>query len=511
MDGLPLFLIPGYIYGIGYLISRFLLNKRDFVFAVFTSLTLWCIIGWYSFGYLKEMVYILSLAGTIGLVIGFKDLIKQMWVVVAFIGAILLRYMIIFPLHYPYGNDSIMHSYATYTIVSHGGFSKIIEPFGIEGFGNFNLGFHFVAAGLHYLSGFKIIGSVIFTNYIFWGAYFLALYHWLKDLRWAFMIAFITVRPSNFMAWGGFPTLASMSFSIFAFGLDPIISIPFWMGALSTHFITSIPALSAYILVHRKSVLRFRFILLFLGFTALLIPQYYHLIMNNFALQPYENRILSQFVLSTFPESALFAFIYLIMAFIGYDSSLRKRVPPYAILLPISLGIVSYLFALLDLKSHHVKGFYMARLYVPLIIPAIFGFVKIFKKFRFSDIGAFILGCALTFYSHKKYDKDPRIWKYVENCCKDLEGKWAYTRYGTEESFLPAFGIPAYMSHYLITQLEEMREFAKDKEFAVIFLRKNDKNPKVREIVEKYGILIKEFPSVEVYKLKRSVKGKDIF
>ncbi len=510
LQSLKLLLVPGYIYGIGYLISGFFLRRRDFVFSVFASITFWCLIGWFSFGYLKYIVYFFSFIGLIGFILGFKDFLNQKMVLLAFIAVIVFRYFLIFPLNFPYGNDSIMHTYTTHTIINNGGFGRIIEPFGIEGFGNINLGFHFVAAGIHYLTNFEVIDSVIFTSYIFWGLYFLSLYHWLRDLRWAFIIAFITVRPSTFMAWVGFPTLASMAFSIFAFGLNPKLSIPFWTGALSTHFITSIPALLVYGFIHRKSIFKFHFILPAAGAIILLVPQYYHLIINNLSLQPYENRILNEFVVTTFPKSLLFALIYMILAFVGYDSELRERIPIFAVIIPILIGIISFLFALFDLKPHYIKAFYMARLYVPLIIPAIFGLVKILKKIRFLKILAFFIGCSTIFYSHKKYDKDPDIWKYVKNCCYELKDKWVYTKYGTEESFLPAFGIPAYMSHYLITQIYEIKQLAKEKEFGIVFLREDDNNPKVREVVNKYGILIKEFPKVKVYKLRKSVKGRNI-
>jgi len=69
------------------------------------------------------------------------------------------------------------------------------------------------------------------------------------------------------------------------------------------------------------------------------------------------------------------------------------------------------------------------------------------------------------------------------------------------------FGVQAYFSHYIITQLHEFKERAKEEYFGYIFLRKDEKNPAVLEVVNKYGVLIKDFGKLKVYKLRERVKG----
>ncbi len=515
MDGIPLLqtlrfaFIPAYIFGIGYLLSKFLLKRGDFTSSVFLSLSIWSVIGWFSSGYLEYITWILTLIGFLGLFIGIKDLISDGESVLGFLVAILLRFLVVLPLTFPYGNDTIMHTYTTYTIVKHGGFFPNFEPFGFGGNGSFNLGFHFISATLSYITDLNALNSVILAGYVFWGAYFLAINTFLKDWKTSMVITFITLGPSTFMAWGGFPTLASVSFSIYAFSLSGTISLPFWMASFSTHFIPSSVAFLAYIISRRRDINKaFLFGLLIVA--LILLPQYITILRQNSSLEPYENAVLNTFVKSSFVKPLIFNVVYLLLAFIGYKKFdwLREKIPPWVIFLPIVFGVLSYLLAVFDLRPHHIKSFYMGRLFVPLIIPALFGLKWIIQRFKVLYIPVFLVGLALVYNAHKNYKKDPDIWSYVSTFKPDT--LWTYVKYGTEESFLPAFGVPAYYSHYIITQLYDVKEFAIKKRFGYVFLRDKERNKKVLEVVKRDGILIRDFGKLKVYKLKKPVMGSSL-
>lgn len=515
MDGIPILqairfiLIPAYFYGLGYLPLRILLKKGDFTSSVFLSLSIWSVIGWFSFGYLKYLTWILTLIGLFGLILGFKDLISDRENVFGFLLTIFLRIIILIPLTFPYGNDTIMHAYTTSTILKHGGFFPNFEPFGFGGMGSFNLGFHFISATLSYITGLNPINSVILASYIFWGTYFLAINTFIKDWKNSLVITFITLGPSTSMAWGGFPTLASLSFSIYAFSLVGPISLPFWMASFSTHFIPASVAFLSYIVSRLRDINKG--FLLGLGIMGLiLLPQYIILITQNASLEPYENTVLNTFVKNTFFKPLIYNMFYLLLAFLGYKKfdGLRDKVSPWVIPLPILFGSLSFLWAVFDLKPHYIKSLYMGRLFVPSIIPAFFGLKWIIRRFKILYIPLLLLGFALIYRAHARYSKNPHIWYYITNFKPDT--LWAYVKYGTEESFLPAFGTPAYFSHYIITHLYDVKEFALNKKFGYIFLRDEDKNEKVLKVVRKEGILIKDFGRLKVYKLKKSVMGSSL-
>lgn len=515
MDGISLLqalrfiFIPAYLFGLGYLVSKFLLKRGDFTSSVFLSLSIWSVIGWFSFGYLEYITWILTLIGFLGLFIGIKDLIQDKENLLGFLSAIFLRFLAVLPLTFPYGNDTIMHTYTTYTIVKHGGFFPNFEPFGFGGMGSFNLGFHFISATLSYITGLSALNSVILAGYIFWGTYFLAINTFIKDWKISLVIAFITLGPSTFMAWGGFPTLASVSFSIYAFSLSGTLSLPFWMAAFSTHFIPASVAFLSYLISRRKDINR-TFLFGLLIFAAILSPQYFAILGQNSSLEPYENNTLNIFVKDTFIKPLIFNFVYLLLAFIGYKKfdGLKEKLPPWVILLPIVFGVLSYLWAIFDLRPHHIKSFYMVRMFVPIIIPAFFGLKWVIQRFKVLYIPIFLVGLAFVYKAHARYKKDPNIWSYVSTFKADT--LWAYVMYGTEESFLPAFGTPAYYSHYIITHLHDVRVFASKRKFGYVFLRDKERNKRVLEVVKKDGILIRDFGKLKVYKLKKPVMGSSL-
>ena len=212
-----------------------------------------------------------------------------------------------------------------------------------------------------------------------------------------------------------------------------------------------------------------------------------------------EGATLNLFVIKTFWKHAVFMCVYIFLSIVGYryNGGIREEVPWYATVIPPLLGLLSLVWSL-----------YLARMYIPIIIPAILGIKWVFSRFKFLAYLSFIMGSAVVVVHHTFYAKDPKVWKYIKSCCKNE--KWIYTTYGSEESFLPIMGIPVYESHYLITQMSEARNLARTKDFSVVFLREKDSNTKVREIVSKYGILIKDFGYLKVYKLRRFVKGYEI-
>jgi len=503
---LRLFLIFPYLYGLGYVLGRVIFGRGDIAFSVFLSLTVWSVLGWFSFGYLKLLSWFLTFLGAFGMLWGFRDLLKEWKILLGFLTVILLRFLIISPLSFPYGNDAIMHVYTTSTIINHGGFYHIFEPFGVEGMGSFNLGFHYISASLSYITGLDPASSVILTAYIFWGTLFLAVNSFVNSPLLSVVITFTSVGISTFMAWGGFPTLASYSFSIFAFSFNGYLSIPFWLGAFSTHFITSSTAFLSYLVANWKNLDK-KFLLGLIIIALILSQQYFRIVFFGSEIQPYENFTLNRFVLDTFKKSALFSAIYIIFAFWGYKKypEIARKVPPISASIPLIFGLLSFFWAFFDLTPHQIKGFYLIRVLVPLVIPAFMGIKWFLENFKILTIPTFFLGFFTIYIAHKNYSKDPQIWEFVKTFKGD--GSWVFVKYRSEEAFLPMFGVPAYSSHYIITQLHEFKERAKEEYFGYIFLREDEKNPAVLEVVKKYGVLMKDFGKLKVYKLRERIKG----
>ena len=503
---LRLFLIFPYLYGFGYVLGRLIFRRGDFAFSLFLSLAVWSVLGWFSFGFLKPISWILTLVGVFGVFWGFRDLMGELKIILGFLAAIILRFLIMLPLNFPYGSDTIMHVYTTSTIIRHGGFYHLFEPFGVEGMGSFNLGFHYISASISYVTGLDPVSSVILTAHIFWGAFFLAVNTFVNSPILSFVISFASLGISRFMAWGGFPTLSSYSFSIFAFSFNGYLSLPFWLGAFSTHFITSSTAFLAYVIANRKNM-DGKFLLGLVIIALILFQQYISIILGGSDIQPYENFALNRFVVDTFKDSARISAIYLIFAFLGYKKfpEIGNKLPVISILLPLIFGILSYIWALFDLKPHQVKSLYLIRVLVPLVIPSFMGLKWLLKRVKILAIPLLLVGVISIYRGHKKYSKDPQIWEFVKTFKGD--GSWVLVRYGREEAFLPMFGVPAYASHYIITHLHEFREKAKKEYFGYVFLREDEKNPAILEAVNKYGILIRDFGKLKVYKLREKIRG----
>ncbi len=502
---LRLLLIFPQIYGFGYILGRFIFHRVDVTFSVFLSLAVLSVLGWFSFGFLNYISWVITFLGIFGTLLGFRDLIKEWRILLGYFAVIILRLFIISSLTFPYGNDAIMHIYTTSTIIKHGGFYNAFEPFGVEGMGSFNLGFHYISASLSYITGLDPSTSVILTAYIFWGTLFLSINTFVNSPTLSFLITLSSLGISTFMAWGGFPTLASYSFSIFAFSLNGYLSLPFWMGALSTHFITSSAALLAYTIANRNNLDKRFFV--GLGIIALILfQQYYHIILGGSDIQPYENFTLNRFVLDTSKKDIVYFTIYTILAFVGYKKfpEMAKKVPKISAFFPILFAILAFLWALFDLKPYQLKSFYIIRVLVPLVIPAFMGMKWILENFRILGIPAILIGSITISNSHNRYSKDPKIWEFIRNFKGD--GSWVFVRYGREEAFLPIFGVPAYSSHYIITLLHEFRERAKREYFGYMFIREGEKDTVILKVA-KNGILLKDFGKLRVYMLREKVKG----
>jgi len=306
---LAFLLLPGYLFGVGNLLLQFL-NQRDGLGeSIAASLVLWSVIGWFSFNHFKEVVIVLSLIGTLWTIIYL--LLKRpkfTMPVIMFFAAILLRYLPAAPSLYPYRKDFIMHTYATATILFHNGFGAQYYPFGVGGFGAFNIGFHFVSAGISILTGLEPINSVLVAVYIFWGVLFWALYRWTASPTIALITIFLLPYPLTYLRWGGFPTLAALSLGLLAFRNNPKNATIYWLGAFSIHFIpVSIPFL-VYV-IHRFR--HWKDTLPYLTF-LLLLPQYYFIFKYSLAMSPREMQVVDAYVVSVFPKA--FVIFLLIMA-----------------------------------------------------------------------------------------------------------------------------------------------------------------------------------------------------
>ena len=455
---MPLFLLlPGFLYGVGDMLLAALRMRRGFGEAVAISLAVWSIVGWFSFGHFRGVVLLLSGIGTLWLLyVIFKNRPKVTLPlpVALFFLAILLRWMMAAFALYPYQKDFIMHTYSTATILHYNGYGPEYYPFGVSGFGAFNLGFHFTAAGLSYLTGLKPIDAVVSTVYIFWGVLFWGIYRWIKN-PWISLLSIFTFHyPLNYLNWGGFPTLSALSLGLFAFKEKPSRALPYWLGAFSLHFIpVSVPFL-VYLAVHRHRLKEF---LPYLSM-VLLIPQYYLIFKWASHMSPEETRAVDVFVVSNFPKSSAVVLFLFLLALLGYRYRRLCRAPLWGVILSVFAGVVSFVFAYLHIPINAPKSLYMSRMVLLLLPPAAFGVLYLWKKVRWATLILPIAVSSYVAYRQVSAGLDPEDWKAIH---KVLGRKgWFLTSYGSEGAYLPALGSPSWKSHYIISQMDEFREAA---------------------------------------------------
>ncbi len=502
-------LLPGFLYGIGDLTLSLLRARRGFGESVAVSLTLWGVIGWFSFGHFREMVLLLSSVGTLWLIyVLLKERHKITTPVLLMLAAALLRYLLTSPFLYPYQKDFIMHAYSTATILHYNGYGPEYYPFGVPGFGAFNIGFHFVAAGLSYLTGLRPIDSVLLAVYTFWGVFFWAMYRWLNDPWVALLSVFTFPYPLSYLRWGGFPTLASLSLGLLAFRERPLRALPYWLGAFAFHFIPVVVPLLVYVVQHRRRVLDLLPYLLLL----LLLPQYLLILRSAASMSPTETAIVDTFVLSGFPKSVAVIIVLLLLALLGYRFRPDCRIPLWGVILSVIAGVVAFLLAWYHVPFNAPKSLYMSRMVLLLLPPAGYGMFRLWRRFGFATVVLPLTASSYMAYLHYTVSLNPADWRALKGLHHG-DG-WFLTSYWSEGSYLPALGVPSWISHYIVSQVDEFREAARREGFRYVVCDRKDPNgpiPYYREVCGR-GVdhpdvaeVVARGENVVVYRLRRVV------
>ncbi len=453
-------LLPGYLYGTGNLLLRLLNRKRGAGFgeSIAASLALWSITGWLTPGFYGQTVLLFSFTGTLWLL--YSIMVKaekkshSAIPVLFFFLAMLLRYIPTIPFTYPYGRDFIMHTYSTATITVHNGFSSQYYPFGIEGFGAFNIGFHFISAGLSFLSGMTPMDSTVATVYIFWGLLFWALYRWTGNPAVSLLTILLLPYPMTYLRWGGFPTVAAISMGLLAYRKPMRESALYWTGAFSIHFIPTMIPFLVYLVQHRKEWKR----PLYFTPMLLLLPQYFLILRYSLTMSPSEMKTLDSFVISTFPKSAVIVALILLLSIEGYRYRKNCSIPVWGIVLSIAAGLISYLAARFHIPINFPKSMYLSRMILLMLPPAAMGIHYLMNRFRFLIPGLVPLSLLFMVAIHSKVALNPGDMEVLK-AHKGKEG-WFLTLYESEGAYLPALGVPAWASHYIISQLDEFKNAA---------------------------------------------------
>ncbi|NPA80390.1 MAG: hypothetical protein GXO29_05010 [Thermotogae bacterium] len=503
-----LLLLPGYLYGLGNLILRATGRRGGFGESIAVSLTLWGVLGWFVFGHFRETVLLLSAVGTLWSLYVLYRRPRFNPAVLYFLLAIALRYAITSPFLYPYRKDFIMHTYTTATVLFHNGYGPTYYPFGVEGFGAFNVGFHYAAAGLSILTGLEPINAVLVAVYIFWGLFFWAMYRWLGSPSVALMAALFFPYPTSYLRWGGFPTLASLTLGLLAFRKAPRRAAIYWLGAFAFHFISVLVPFLTYIILHRRRWRDFVPYLLLL----LLLPQYYLILKGSLFMSQNEMLIVDGFVQRGFLKSVLAVSVLLAFAALGYRYRRRCGVPVWGIALSVVMGFVSFILAYLHVPFGPPKSMYMSRMILLLLPPAGFGFMYLWRRFGAPILTLPLLSMVYMAYLHSQVSLNPHDWKVLKR--ESRRPHWYLTSYWSEGTYLPALGTPAWMSHYLVSQVDEFKEAARRKGFLYVVCDDADPNgpvPYYREVCA----LGEEHPdvmemvgrgeSIRIYRLRRVV------
>ncbi|NPB03687.1 MAG: hypothetical protein GXO39_04660 [Thermotogae bacterium] len=470
-----IFLIPGYLYGVGDLLGRIFNLKRDFGTSLALSLVFWSVLGWFSFGHFGEIVLALSALGTLWVMYRiFKFFVIKrykspiyvrniaIYPVIFTLLAVILRYALVFPFLYPYRRDFIMHSYTTASILWHNGYGSTYYPFSVEGLGGFNLGFHYVAAGFSIITGISAMDATVLTVFVMWGLLFWAVYVWVKDPWVALIALFSFLYPMSFLRWGGFPTVGAMAFGLLALRKGVREALPHWMGALSIHFIPSLVPFLVFLVERRHKWRKFWPYLLLL----LLTPQYLLILKYGGSLSPREMAMVDAFVVLTFKKSlVVFAFLSL-LAFLGYRY-VGKSTPVWGVLLSLIAGLMSFAFAKMHLPLSAPKSFYLSRMIVLVLPPAAFGVAFLWRRFRYLILPLPLAVSTVVFLLHASASLNRNDWDLLKELPHD-DDRWYLVSYGSVAAYLPALGIPAWKSHYIISQLDEFESIARDRGFGYV-------------------------------------------
>ncbi len=110
-----------------------------------------------------------------------------------------------------------------------------------------------------------------------------------------------------------------------------------------------------------------------------------------------------------------------------YRKRTLKEIHPISAIFPIILGIVSSILAIFHIPFTPLKGFYLGRMIVPLLIPAIWGIYVVFEKFKLTKIIFPLIGTILIIATHKKDSYSHKTWTKIKEFW--LINMWTTTRH----------------------------------------------------------------------------------
>ncbi len=505
---MAILLLPGFLIGIGGLLLKIFKVPPKFSTSFATSLLFWSVIGWLPIHHMDILVFFFSIIGLYGVIFIKYD--KEKNIIFLGILALILRYIITLPFTLSFGNDTIMHSYTVLSLYHAKGYTPVFYPFHVNGLGAFNIGFHFVATSLMFLLRISALKATIVTGFIFFMLFYLSINEWLENPFISLLVVFTLVRPSNFPAWGGFPTLASIAYIVFAFKYPLPLSMLFWTGAFSTHFIPAVAAFVPYVIINLKDKKLYTSSALMFSTLSL---QYYKILTSNLVTDRFESLYIDNYIIRNTWKSLFVVVLLGLLAIIPYIKKMKvkEKIPLWAAAFPVILGLISSAFGIMHIPFNPVKSFYLGRVIVPLIIPASFGLFFLFKKYRFTGVVLPFLGLTLITLSHKKHSRDRATWDMIKSFVntKYEDNYYSLVRYNSVASYLPALGKPAWHSHYLITLISEFTDKARKSRFLYVFVKEGD--TLFKKVVIKYqGKPVDNTNSMQIYRLQVPVSGDSI-
>ncbi len=507
-------LFIGYILGIGILINTLLFaHRRDeipIVLHIASSLSFWSIVFWFIKSHYNFWVYSFSSIGAITIMANYKKIMSLIkseirtvkWAFVA----LTLRVLPTLFFTYPYGRDSIMHTYTTNSLLTHNGFTHVFHPFHVGGIGSFNIGFHFVSLGVSILTHLDAMHAVVVTGYLFLLLFYFTLNSWIKNPFYTTLIFLTLARPSNFIVWGGFPTLASISFLMGAFYYEPPLNMFLWLGAFSTHFIPAVAAFLSYLAIKIK---RLKNLLPLVLTLFLLLPQYYYILKFGGHLSQLETAAVDRYVLNIFPKALLYLILFGLAAFIGFKTKYKqlKDISPISVLIPILLGLLSFINAKYHTPLNPIKSFYLSRMLIPLLIPSSLGILALFERHKILRFILPTIGLAIVIRGHYNIRKDKSEWKFIKKYSQKIDpAYWTFVRYQYPETYLPAMGKPAWNSHYIITLASEFRNAAQKSLFKYAFVRNDDT---LKDFLFRKGVPVDSINDLYFVEFSNPVKGEE--
>jgi len=136
--------------------------------------------------------------------------------------------------------------------------------------------------------------------------------------------------------------------------------------------------------------------------------------------------------------------------------------------------MVSFLLAYFHVPFGPLKSMYMARMILLLLPPAAFGVAMLWERARLPILILIFLSLLSVAYLHSKVSLNRTDWQALKKHAKS--SVWYLTSYSSEGAYLPALSTPAWVSHYLVSQLDEFRKAAREKGFDYVVCDRDDPN-----------------------------------